>query len=752
MAVKQTMALLVTLVVGFGMVACQEADDTQTEVDIESIAVDLDTVQGDFFVDDFDFSEVTLIVTNSDGTTLTLSLSEAMLDSEGLAKLTTPGTHTILVRYEGKTVTFQVTLIAPTTVEEEGMVLTLVFSSDGGDEVNPMEILTVASTVELPIPVKAGYVFDGWYIDDALTTPFDLHEHFIDGTITVYASWIPIEDATVMFSVLGEIIASEPVSATGTVSFPDNPDLALYVFDGWYLDDAFEHSVDASSMFTKDVTLFAKFVYDPARGSVMEAFYLNPPDEQEAHRFNDMLVVDVINILGMGIRVVILTDFTYYPVLFLQSDEVAVGDIISFDTLVNAYDHATTYGNNEIMLGGAKNLTVESSGNPVLPPPVQSLEDRVLQNETFYPGYTAIAGVAFYQGEGRLLIVDPDTLVYVEMITEKTLEPFDGPRLISTTAYFVSFVDSIVLHHVTMAPIELDEGSDEDILNRMEAFIRGYWEGKIYQSGNILRSSISRALQGSMIYAFDVNDKDAAYFDADENRFAFTDAPRDVRLDITLEINGVTRVFQVTLALEPPEVSTIAQVIQNRFGDHRLYMEGTVIVDYGRGIVVHDGTDMIDIMMPDRIDTDDTMTLGHTYVFVINPSYVNMPSRFIQSYESVAADLGPSDLTIAPCDCTLDDLDENHDVLWERMTIEGTLVAQPTSYFEFIYVDTGTHKVYLTRLSSSYHDYLLENHLGETVELDVLVSSYIVRVDQDGMDFTGFYAAVLHEDSYAGND
>ena len=43
-------------------------------------------------------------------------------------------------------------------------------------------------------PTAAGYTFDGWYIDEALTQKFDVENDTISGDTTLYAKWEPIPD------------------------------------------------------------------------------------------------------------------------------------------------------------------------------------------------------------------------------------------------------------------------------------------------------------------------------------------------------------------------------------------------------------------------------------------------------------------------------------------------------------------------------------------------------------------------------
>ena len=57
-----------------------------------------------------------------------------------------------------------------------------------GDTVYATQTIERSKTVDAFIPEKAGYIFKGWYTDDACTTSFDYATQ-ITGNITVYAKW-----------------------------------------------------------------------------------------------------------------------------------------------------------------------------------------------------------------------------------------------------------------------------------------------------------------------------------------------------------------------------------------------------------------------------------------------------------------------------------------------------------------------------------------------------------------------------------
>ncbi len=65
---------------------------------------------------------------------------------------------------------------------------TLTYETNGGNKI-AMEAYTSGTTVKLTkVPVKDGYVFDGWHLDESLTE--DVDEVKMNKNITVYAAWV----------------------------------------------------------------------------------------------------------------------------------------------------------------------------------------------------------------------------------------------------------------------------------------------------------------------------------------------------------------------------------------------------------------------------------------------------------------------------------------------------------------------------------------------------------------------------------
>jgi uncharacterized repeat protein (TIGR02543 family) len=67
---------------------------------------------------------------------------------------------------------------------------TVTFESNGGSDV-PSQTVEYNGKATEPVPTKAGYIFEGWYSDVELTTPYDFDTP-VTADITLYAKWRPL--------------------------------------------------------------------------------------------------------------------------------------------------------------------------------------------------------------------------------------------------------------------------------------------------------------------------------------------------------------------------------------------------------------------------------------------------------------------------------------------------------------------------------------------------------------------------------
>lgn len=148
-----------------------------------------------------------------------------------------------------------------------------------------VETLTAQDNEEIKFPaspVKMGYIFDGWYIDDGVweipLTPDYFKKNKIKSDISVYAKWTKeVYYATIKYEtgIDGVEIANEKYEK-GKAFSPPLPVVDGYNFLGWYTDEARLIPFKQGAV-DKDLTLFAKFLISEvaARQKVEITVYYN---------------------------------------------------------------------------------------------------------------------------------------------------------------------------------------------------------------------------------------------------------------------------------------------------------------------------------------------------------------------------------------------------------------------------------------------------------------------------------------------
>ena len=133
-------------------------------------------------------------------------------------------------------------------------IFTAEFNSNGGSAVEAIDTITGEITLPTP-PVKTGYEFDGWYLDDGTwEQPFD--EKNVTQDITVYAKWL---DAYGISFVTNGGDAIEPIYFADKVKYLPIAEYLGYRFDGWFTDKELTKQFVAGGNINSDITIYAKW-------------------------------------------------------------------------------------------------------------------------------------------------------------------------------------------------------------------------------------------------------------------------------------------------------------------------------------------------------------------------------------------------------------------------------------------------------------------------------------------------------------
>lgn len=146
------------------------------------------------------------------------------------------------------------TLIARWQAEES---YRITFVSNGGSQTE--ELIAVAGEqIEKPEdPKRDGYVFVGWFTDEALKTPFSFTAMPAADT-TLYAKWSEAEGYYyVSLYVNGVNKGIYPVAAGQPVSIPEDIYDEGTVSEGWFLDEILSMSFDSATVITENLDLYS---------------------------------------------------------------------------------------------------------------------------------------------------------------------------------------------------------------------------------------------------------------------------------------------------------------------------------------------------------------------------------------------------------------------------------------------------------------------------------------------------------------
>ena len=198
----------------------------------------------------------------ANGTNLVLDF---VRDEDGTANATIAG-DTVVLNYNNATMTFL-----------KKVNYTVSFNANGGSNVASSSVVNGKTAAKPADPAKPGYVFLGWYANEALTTPFDFGATLIKANTTVHAKWaaddvVGMNKSTVDFD-LGYDGAPdlEALQTIGGIVYnaPMNPERDGYTFGGWWISmyedgEKLSYQYTEDTVITADTTLYAVWYDDNA--------------------------------------------------------------------------------------------------------------------------------------------------------------------------------------------------------------------------------------------------------------------------------------------------------------------------------------------------------------------------------------------------------------------------------------------------------------------------------------------------------
>ena len=134
---------------------------------------------------------------------------------------------------------------------------TITFDSNGGSSVTSITQNYNTAVTAPTAPIKAGYVFGGWYTDVGLTQAYTFST-MPAANIKLYAKWT-VNQYTITFNSNGGSAVNPITQNYGTQVTEPTTQRTGYTFGGWYTDAELTQAYTFSTMPAANITLYAKW-------------------------------------------------------------------------------------------------------------------------------------------------------------------------------------------------------------------------------------------------------------------------------------------------------------------------------------------------------------------------------------------------------------------------------------------------------------------------------------------------------------
>ena len=165
-----------------GTATTNPGDASVSDKDVSKIAIKTNPTKMEYILGEtFSAEGGVLTVTYKNKSTADLSMTDSRITYSAL-NTSAVGDKTVKITFGGKSCTLRGIKV---TREK----FTVTFNANGGSDVASMSV-EKGTTFEAPaVPTKAGFDFDGWYTDEALTISYDFSSS-VEQAFTLYAKWL----------------------------------------------------------------------------------------------------------------------------------------------------------------------------------------------------------------------------------------------------------------------------------------------------------------------------------------------------------------------------------------------------------------------------------------------------------------------------------------------------------------------------------------------------------------------------------
>lgn len=582
-----------------------------------------------------------------------------------------------------------------TEVDETSEILTIDFDTDGGTTIDQLVVDLSDSQTSIPIPVKEGYTFDGWYLDEELVTEFDIIEFDTTQTITVYASWTEIVEVEIeiIFNALGATFDTKTILSLSTVVFPDAPLVNGYEFIGWYFEDTLDTKAELTQIFNQDTILYAKFAYVILEYGPFDSQYETPTETTES--YEHILVMDKYLAFDGSMDVTILYDFKSIMITVMDIDA-NIGDIISFDAII------------ETMLipviVDAQNIVLESSNNPIYKEIFAGDITAGIEAYNLRPFFMIFEGYYSAYEEQENNIYGVDFKSGYKITVSGDLEDITTTSGVARYGVFVlpaiddEELDLVNIYDESIYPFEEINISDADMVEQIKTYF-------IQQSTLFsldFNSSLSYRYPEEFFDAdvtLTVNPEYDEYYNSETMHILYSETDILIPFTVTVTVGTAIETFPINIQLNGLQTYTITETMTMNTYE---YFVADVLYVNGNSVILYDG----EIMISYR-DFMSSLDVGHSYVFSAKLSCFEESGGFIELLSAnMIADLGETTISYPIETFSWDELEEGTDTNAYVVTLRGTFsiveleVSLTSPTFSFYCLSDGFIKICF----SIFHD------------------------------------------------
>jgi uncharacterized repeat protein (TIGR02543 family) len=423
---------------------------------------------------------------------------------------------------------------------------TIYFVVEGLD-IPPLEAFT-GDLFELPQLVLEGKSFIGWFTEDTFINQVFWTEVPV-GESTLYGKWEDVLYTITYEENGGTEVLDETHAYLDGLTEPTPPTKDGYIFDGWYIDTAFTMNFIFDQMPSADITLYAKWIDASNPASIINQ--ITQPSGSSV-----TITGIVYGTMRDGVLGYFVYDSTGYVAIDGDHSTLNIGDSITVDGLLFVEGGIPFITN-------VSNLAIYGNGLAVPEPIVFDLANLDQLNDQSNLKVYSIGGILVTDQE-NFFVFDPNTLQYIA-INPDSIEPSDA-------VIFENNLGSAI----SMDMVYSDFGGFEtaSIINYQLTSMT------VEQQGEILKFMIETHLNlnffpGDQIplevfwmlddldLSYYVPQEYAIYYDPINHVFLETDTQVVIPVNFTLDVDSITYDFVIEVTLNPLDISTIAEVIDD---------------------------------------------------------------------------------------------------------------------------------------------------------------------------------------------